>query len=485
MNQFRVATVERSSLVDILRGVGTSVDEWVEIREGRLHTKLAADSVGIGYFSDAPNAHPDFVIVPDAKRREFFAWINTYCSFATPLSQWCRVVTQDELVQLQTPHIAPRYGDVVAAWAGAIVGEALLHVGAANRLSQLSVTALQSCASFVAARAFGLWGNTKLRALAIDQYEAARLLLGAQGANFGPNSFSHVWKVLETLSVGFLSSGQRLPESTQLTIEACRDIQATGFVGSPTISQILSYLEWSKTFSEFERFGAEERLKVFDEAVTHLTNHRRTINKSQLELAEFIVAYFAARLGGSVSAHVELIEGWLGVHPTLALWFGIISALYRPGVWGIEFGGLARIAGKELGFPLRLDDPPRCDVSFDDLTTLVEPNEHARIVGFRGAMRRALNVEVALGVNGFIRVPDTIEEERITTIDKKIIRELVELRRSLRASSEIVNRLESAFGLPNASRNLLGQSKRQTSQSSRGKGKTRGRKGGRQSDYGP
>ena len=36
---------------------------------------------------------PHFIVVPGSDRRDFFAWVNTFCPFVTPLSQWCRVVT--------------------------------------------------------------------------------------------------------------------------------------------------------------------------------------------------------------------------------------------------------------------------------------------------------------------------------------------------------------------------------------------------------
>ena len=166
----------------------------------------------------------------------------------------------------------------------------------------------------------------------------------------------------------------------------------------------------------------------------------------------------------------------------LALWFGMISALYRPDVWGVEFDGLARIATKELEFPLRFDDPPRCDINYDELTALVDPGEFSKMVGFRGAMRRALNVEVALGVNGLVRIPEIAEEDSSTVVSPNIVEELVELRRSLRASTESVDRLEYAFGLQVANRDKRDQSRRRSGQSSRSKGKTRGRRSSRQLD---
>ena len=197
---------------------------------------------------------------------------------------------------------------VTAAWAGVVVGEAFLHVGTARKLSQLSVTALQACVSFVAARTFGLWGTGKARASAINRYQEARALLGAQSSGLDGTNVDYIWDVLELLSGDLLRGSGRLPDTTVLTVEACREIQTTGFVGVPTISKILTELGWSNTFSSFDKSGAENRLKIFDDAVSNLQQQRENVGKQQCRTAEFTVAYFAARLGGSGSAHVELIE---------------------------------------------------------------------------------------------------------------------------------------------------------------------------------
>ena len=482
MSRLHVAVVERGALADVLRGVGSLDVQSVELQAGRLPVKLPPGTVGIGHIGDVSNTQRRFIVIPGSDRREFFAWVNTYCSFATPLSQWCRVITQDELTQVETLHVPPSYGDVTAAWAGVVLGEAYLHVGTAQKLSHLSVTALQSCASFVAARAYGLWGAGKTRTSAIERYEAARALLGARSSGLDGTIVKSVWDVLELLSGGLLRGGGRLPDSIVLTAEACRDIQRTGFVGVPTVSQIVSDLGWPNTFSSFEKSGVEDRLKIFDEAVENLRQQEADRGKRQSGMSEFIVAYFAARLGGSGSAHVELIESLLDKHPMLALWYGMISALYRPSVWGVEFGGLARVAIKELEYPLRFDDPPRCDINYDELTALIEPSGDSNMVGFRGAMRRALNVEVELGVNGLVRIPEIGEEDGSTTDSRRILEELMQLRQSLRASTESVDRLESAFGLQGETRSKRDQSTRKSGQSSRSKGKTKGRRNNRQLD---
>ena len=484
MNQAKVSLIERIGLADILRGVRNDRGDWVVSTAGKLPSKLRTGFVGIGYFDDFVECqgHPNFILIPGSDRREFFAWLNTYCSFATPLSQWCRVVTHDELARIQEVCVVPRFGDVASAWAGLVVGEALLHVGSALKLRQLSVMGIQACVSFVAARAFGLWGTAKAREMAVAQFEASQVLLGAQRSGVDVRELRNIWEVLEILSTSGREYGSRLGNDARLVVRGCREIQATGFVANATLVQMLSELEWSSELVDFESKGVEGRLHVFDKAVVHLENKKSEVVGTKFRMDEFVVAYFSARLGGSGSIHINLIERMLDKHPVLALWYGVISALHRPGVWGVEYGGLARVATKELGFPVRFDDPPRCDISYDELTALVEPNSNTELVGFRGAMRRALNVEVGLGVNGMVRLPTTGQEDGRATVAAEIVDELVVLRHSLREANDSVARLEVSIGSGERRQGKTEKRKAGAKQSSRSRRASRVGSGNRQLD---
>ena len=229
MNKLQVAIVERGVLADVLRGVGNSQIRIANLRGGKLPVGLRTPCVGVGYVDAHSQILPHFIVVPDTDRREFFAWVNTYCPFVTPLTQWCRVVSEEELARVQSLEVAPRYGCAVSAWAGAILGEAILHWGTGSKLSQLSITALQSCASFVAARAFGLWGLGKARSASMRRHESARNILGI--ANRGPNlvEYQQLWFVLETLSGEVRIRSLDEDWQFQLMIESCKDIRKDGF----------------------------------------------------------------------------------------------------------------------------------------------------------------------------------------------------------------------------------------------------------------
>ena len=460
MSELQLTIVERGKLADVLRGVGDPRTDVVSIRDGRLPGKLNAPCVGIGYVENHSDLLPSFLVIPGSDRREFFAWVNTYCPFATPLSQWCRVISEKELARVQLLEISPKYGGLAPAWAGAVIGEALLNVGIGGGLSQLSVTALQSCASFVAARAFGLWGSGGNLSVSMKQYDAARNILGIASRNSNRLEYENIWAVLELLSNKKMTQYQKsiVHLHIELIIKSCEDIGKTGFVSRPIISEITRKLGWTEKFIEFEENGAEQRIVLFDKAVECLFRSISEIRQDSRVLGEFMVAYFAARIGGSASAHMPLLEKLIDHHPMVMLWYGVVSALYRSEIWGTEFGGLGRLALKELAFPLRFDDPPRCDIAFDELVALVEPSTRARSLGFRGATHKALNVEVALGVNTMIRLSPLPEQDYAVISNEEVQFEIADLRRHLKSAIESVQRLDNAHGLSASSRSSKNRS---------------------------
>lgn len=472
MSKLKATIAERGELADALRGIGNIRRAGMEIQNGRLPVRLRNSCVGIGYVDGRSRVLPQFIVIRNADRREFFAWVNTYCPFATPLTQWCRVVDEDELARVHSLEVVPRYGDVASAWAGAIVGESILRLGTGNKLFELPVTSLQTRASFVAARAFGLWGSDKDRIAAMGRHESAQSVLGI--ASHGPNLKRHqaIWTVLETLASG---TGTRFPEfdfQLRLTIEACDDVRKTGFVGKKTMLKAVKELGWSEKLAEFERCDAEQRVALFDKAAESLGRFESNVRQSLRALGEFIVAYFAARIGGSASAHMPLLARLVDSHPMVALWYGVASALYRPEIWGAEFNGLGRLVLKELAFPLRFEDPPRCDIAVDELAVLADPGADFKSLKFRGAMHKALNVEVALGVN--VILPLSLPPERTSTAASGglTVSGLTEILRHLTAASQGVTRLRDAYGHSTPERPSSGgrpQSKKKRPQS-RGRG---------------
>ena len=447
MNNMQIAVVERSRLADILRGVGGLAGAAIEDADGEVTRPLNAGSVGVGYCDGHVGNLPHFIVVPGSDRKDFFAWVNTFCPFVTPLSQWCRVVTQRELLEARAARVPPKYGGAVAAWAGAMIGEAALHMGTGGKLAQVSVAALHTCTTFVAARAFGLWGDRDRRVVATERFRVARAILGGMQRDVRAADFERAWEVLEVLSGG----GDRVRQGglweEDWTVAACEDIRRTGFVGKGTMAKVLERLGWSEAYLEFEKVGAEQRLRIFDGAVEHLGRMRESSGSVEA-LAAFTVGYFAARMGGGAAGHIGLLDEIIGRRPMVAMWYGITSALYRPEVWGAEFGGLGRLVLRELAFPWRFSDPPRCDIAVDELGVLGDPGRRSASLRFRGAIRKVVNVEVALGVNGAVRLPWAAEDDGEAARVQAVPGELAELNRHLTAATESAKRLNERYGIP-------------------------------------
>ena len=406
-----VDVVERGDLADVLRGKRNAPEKSLSMRDGQLPVKLQPGQVGVGYVGREPRPLPCMLIVREEELRELFAWVNTYCPFVTPLSQWCRVLGEGDLRRTKTPERIPAYGNAAGAWAGAMIGEAILRLGGRVEALHVSVAALQSCITFVAARAFGLWGSADMLQ-ATRRYEEARELLGSTPIDPRSGGYEDVWRVLVTLSGDALEKDHSisLSEECKLAAICCGNIQENGFISEKIVQRVIDALGWSREFCNYEKSAAEQRLEIYDQALANIATGGGIERDRPNLLADFMVAYFAAKISGRASAHIQLVEGLLGSQPMSILWFGIISALYQPEVWGAEFSGLARLGVKELEFPTRLDERPRSDVSLEELRTLVGPSERYSTLGFRGALPKVLNVELLTGVAGGIRLIEEDEE---------------------------------------------------------------------------
>ena len=484
MNKLKVVIVERGKLADILRGLGNYRADAVDIQDGRLPVKLRVPQVAVGYIDGYLDTLPKFLVIPGTDRRELFAWVNTYCPFSTPLSQWCRVISEEELVRVQSLEVIPRYGNFSSAWAGAVVGEAILNVGIGSAPSQLPVAALQSCSSFVAARAFGLWGAGSTFTISMEQYEIARNILGNANRNSDCLEYHKLWEVLDILSNKEMTHNPRISLSTQLIVQSCQDIRKSGFVSKAVMSQVMKELNWPGKVVEFEKNGSEQRIVIFDSAVEHLIRSASDTPKDLKVLQEFAIAYLAARIGGSASSHITLLDKLIKNYPMIALWYGVVSGLYRSEIWGVEFGGLGRLALKELSFPLRFDDPPRCDIAFDELITLVDPNNNSQSLGFRGATHKALNIEIFLGVNAMIRLSSLSEHNSMPASSEVIQSEIKDLLRHLGAAVESARRLDGAHGSISLNRSPKNQNQTKKKRPQSRKNQTRSRNKTRKSKMG-
>ena len=416
-----IATVERGRLADLLRGIGRPRRIPLEDDFRRNTKKLKKNTVGVGFCGNKDNPQIRFMVIPGNDRREFFAWMNTYCSFATPLSQWCHVLTEREFKDLTSLQIFPNYRETIAAWAGVAIGETYLRLNAPKNLDGVSLTLVESCISFAVARSFGLWGNLSERLRISEKFQTARKLLGAPAVNEVEFGIEDVWNVLERVASKTSSEKHADKPCNQLIVQSCIDIQNTGFVCKATLQKILDKLGWPKEFIAFESGGAEERLSIFDNATSNLVSSVDGQKEDQRPLAEFIVAYLAARIGGSTaSGRLAHVSELLDYHPTVALWFGLASALFRPLTWGVEFGGLAMVVIKQLSAPLRIDDPPQCDITLDELKSLIDPNEIPQLVRVRGASLRTLCVELENGTNVAIPCPSPEEKKKGDDVPAKL-----------------------------------------------------------------
>src|SRR5690606_30239228 len=139
------------------------------------------------------------------------------------------------------------------------------------------------------------------------------------------------------------------------------------------------------------------RLRLFDMLVDRLdrTNERDFARRVGLA---FLAGYLATIAAGGAPS-LALTESSAQRWPEITAWAYVIGGLGERVVWSSGFDGLGRLVARELMRPLRLDEPPMCDVALDEVQVLVDPQLSDPFVHLRLKQARIVSIALLPGVN--------------------------------------------------------------------------------------
>jgi hypothetical protein len=103
------------------------------------------------------------------------------------------------------------------------------------------------------------------------------------------------------------------------------------------------------------------------------------------------------RHGGDHS--LALAESNANRWPEITAWAYVVGSVGERVVWTSGFDGLGRLIARELTRPLRLDEPPTCDFSFDEASVLADSKLADPLVHLRIKQSRVAAVALYPGVN--------------------------------------------------------------------------------------
>jgi hypothetical protein len=337
---------------------------------------------------------PDLLVVRDEDISDTHAWISSYFAALSPITQWCRIITQSEAKRLLKRNDPPTLKTRLGCWVGAILAEcsaqALQHIN----LRELPGTAVLTSATFAAGRSVAVWGeHCDLREIAARHEElgskfregarpisAMQLLPLWQTLNAAKNSvdknvdrralerFAALFEKITPLSVA--GNSEAMGENIGFAVE---------FIGLPGLA-------------ECARGPQLDRLKALDELARELTNDTKSAP------AEAFLGLAASLIDPGAAVLPDLLRKYVNLFPMAPLWLGAFAGCWSPARVLSDHQGLGRLISRELLVQSDLEEKPHCDIAYDEIHRWMNGVTASRLP-IRGMAARAINIEISLGVN--------------------------------------------------------------------------------------
>ncbi len=337
---------------------------------------------------------PRVIAMPNANMRDTLAWISTYQSEFSPVSQWCHIVDQQLFSSIDEFESFPEFGGIEAAWAGATIGELIARRGV--DLSDISIVWCLSTGTFAYARAASLWPDS----ISIDEFveliAEARSLLKAEPRR-ELTGLSTVWRILTALQSPVSKLKRSLSGAQKAILNGCKDILETGVISLTTAEEFSTYCEISEEIANIDDLNAEDRVRLIDALTPFVDNAVRKRDDDALEAMSFLLGYCVGRVGAGES-NLQLLLPFNEKLPIASVWCPCVAALYQPIPWSGALGGLGRLVIRELCAPVRFIDQPHSDISIEELRSKINPSVEFKRLPFRPSSNRVAIVDLLPGV---------------------------------------------------------------------------------------
>jgi len=333
----------------------------------------------------------------------------------SPLSTWCYVITPKFF-----PGITFCKANLIgleAAWTGLVIAEAALL--AEKPIGSLRISACLATQTFAVARAKALWNSLSTEEI-IQRFDSANRLCRNESAAQREGSraaklrtaLQPIWNVLSNMSGSQAHTETDLwPLSTALSGLLSARIEKSKEEARRLLLPLLDFIPEAEKLQNLTELVPESRLRVFDTLVDSLKKSKETqpsVRRYGLALLAGYLATIAA--GGAPS--LALAEANADQWPEITAWAYLVGGIGERIVWTSSFDGLGRLVARELMRPVRFDEPPTCDFSFDEAAVLVDAKLSDPLVHLRVKQARIVNVSLVPGVNISIPISDASIQEQ-------------------------------------------------------------------------
>lgn len=379
--RFEWQTVRKDQLSDFLFGLGTQErpSNWIP---GPETTPIGHVAIGWAEDADVKNSAPSLIVLGN-DAAEVFSWLNVYAPEVAPLSQFARVVTQDDWRRFQIG--APPQPRVLRedAWSSIVLGELIAQADGDAEIRDIPMSRGVACFSSTIARATCLYRSEfsllhctdRLRFIETDKRFSRRQL-----------SVSNLLPIWD-LALSLLRK-PRPEEAVELVLNHIGS-NDDRILRNPLIDVPLGMRALSSD-------SIEERVRAF-QRLTEEALHTQGADGLHSEQLGAVLACAAFLVGRSTS-HEFLVRRVRRSFPTAPVWFGFLAAIAGPASWHQEWARAAKSLERQLRARFDWHDSIGFDLGWSEFYWLAGVT--AKVEGFAlipKLLPRVLSVEVIPG----------------------------------------------------------------------------------------
>lgn len=335
----------------------------------------------------------EILVVRDEDFSDTLAWLNSFFSGLSPITQWCRVVTHSEAARIANRPLAVGLGRMLGAWVGGVLAECSAQYGGAQSLRDVPGSAAVSTATFAAGRATAIWNDdSKFTEIARRHDELSHSLRdGSRPLTAG--SLVPVWSVLAdnstTSAYGDRRALKPVVDILCSLVHQVDDLESADLVAR-TAMQARDFFDLPE-LTECAQGPQVERVRALDRLGERLAKGPRS------PAIDALVGLGASFIDPGSAVAPELLRRHAKQVPIAPIWQGVFAGAMMPFRTMTDQGGLGRIVAKEL---LALDDlqgRPSSDIAYEELIRWIKPGRVQKL-DLRAMSARTLSVEIMTGV---------------------------------------------------------------------------------------
>jgi hypothetical protein len=358
------------------------------------HQQPPARGGAVGSWSATPgDPLAEILFVRDDDFLDTLAWLNSFFSGLSPITQWCRVLPQSEAERIASRPPTVTLGRMLGAWVGAILAECSVQAGGVQNLRDVPGSAAVSTATFAAGRGAAVWNGDSDFAEIARRHDELSHSLRDGSRPLAAEALVPLWSVLSGRVDRAAYNDRRAldPLVAILSSVACKvDEMEPAELVARTAMQAGDYFDLPE-LTECSQGPQVERVRALDRLGERLSSGPRSPS------IDALLGLGASFIDPGSAVAPELLRRYGRQLPVGPIWQGVFAGAMMPLKVMTDQGGLGRLVAKTLLAADDLQGRPTCDVAYEEITRWITPGRSLKL-DLRGMSARALSVELTAGV---------------------------------------------------------------------------------------